>query len=52
MKTVSGVLLPISAYHLTLLYICTNFQENISKSFRVIERTPFAYENFKEGTIL
>ena len=30
---------PFSAYHLMTLYICTKFQENISKDFRVIERT-------------
>ena len=30
---------PFSAQHLIILYTCTKFQENISKGFRVIERT-------------
>ena len=33
----------ISPYHLMMLYICTQFQENISEGFRVIERMQFAY---------
>ena len=28
----------ISAHRLMMLYICTKFQENISKDFRLIER--------------
>ena len=36
-KTIGGVLLPFSAHHLLMLYICTMFQENISKGLRVIE---------------
>ena len=39
MKTIGGVMLPFSAYCLMTLYIYTQFQENISKGFRVIERT-------------
>ena len=30
---------PFSANYLMILYICTKFQENISKGCRVIERT-------------
>ena len=30
---------PFSAHHPMNLYICSKFQENISKGFRVIERT-------------
>ena len=37
-KTVGGVTVLISAHCLTILYICSTFQENISKGFRVIER--------------
>ena len=29
---------PLSAHHLMTLYICTMFQENIYKGFRVIEQ--------------
>ena len=38
-KNVGGV--TILAHCLVLLYICTKFHENISKGFRVIERTQF-----------
>ena len=37
MITVSRVMQPFSAHHLMTLYICTKFQENISKGFRVTE---------------
>ena len=30
---------PFSAYHLMALYICSKFQENISKGFKVIKGT-------------
>ena len=33
----------ISAYHLMMPYICTKFQENISKGFTVNEKMQFAY---------
>ena len=42
----------ISAHHLMMLYICTKFQENISKGFRVIERMRFVYRNFQRGIFL
>ena len=29
---------PFTEHHLMTLYICTKFQENTSKGFRVIER--------------
>ena len=38
MKTVDEVWYLISVYCLTMLNICTKFQENISKGFGVIER--------------
>ena len=31
----------ISAHRLMMLYICTKFRENISKGFKVFERTRF-----------
>ena len=37
-KTIGRVMQPFSAYHLMTLYICTKFQENISKGFRVIKQ--------------
>ena len=33
----------ISAHHLMMVYICTKFQEKISKGFRVIESLLFVY---------
>ena len=42
-KTVNGVMVLILSYHLMMLYICTTFQENISKDFRAIERMWFVY---------
>ena len=42
LKCVGGVIVLISAHPLMMLYICTKFRENISKGFRVIERTLFA----------
>ena len=39
MNIIDGVALPFSAYCLMVLYICTKFQENISKGFRVIKWT-------------
>ena len=39
MKSMGRVMQPFSAHHLMMLNICTKFQENISKSFRVIELT-------------
>ena len=38
-KTIGRAMQPFSAHHLMTLYICTKFQENISKGFRVIEQT-------------
>ena len=32
-----------------MLYICINFQENILKGFRVIERMQFVYRIFQMG---
>ena len=43
--------LQISANHLMMLSICTKFQENISKGFRVIEKMQFVYL-FPRGIIL
>ena len=40
MKTVDGV---ISVHGLMMLNICTKFQENISKGFRIIEQMHFVY---------
>ena len=34
---------PFSAHHLMTLYICTKFQENISKGFRVTEQAQMKY---------
>ena len=34
-----------------VLYICSKFRENISKSFRDIERTQFPYINVRRGII-
>ena len=39
MKTIGRVMQPFSAHHLLIFYTCTKFQENISKGFRIIERT-------------
>ena len=39
MKTIGRVMQPFTAYHLMTLYICTKFQENISKDFKVIKGT-------------
>ena len=39
MKTIGRVMQPFSAYHLIILYICTKFQENIFKGFKVIKGT-------------
>ena len=39
----------LSAYLLIMLYICTKFNENISKGFRVIERTRLPIFNFSKG---
>ena len=33
-----GVTFPFSTHCLKMLYICTKFQENISKGFKVIKR--------------
>ena len=41
----------ISVHRLMMLNICTKFQENISKSFRVIERMRFEYCNMQRGII-
>ena len=32
-----------------MVYICTNFLENILDSIEVIERTQFSYEKFQRG---
>ena len=42
----------ISTYCMLVLGICTKFNENISKGFRVIEQTQFSYKYFQRGTIL
>ena len=34
-----------------VLYIYTNFRQNISKGFRIIELTQFPYSNFQRKTI-
>ena len=38
----------ISAHYLLMLYICTKFQENISKGFRIIQRMRFELK-FSKG---
>ena len=40
-ETIVRVMQPVSAHHLITLYICTKFQENISKGYRVIKRLNF-----------
>ena len=55
MQTVGGVIVfnrPISAYHLMMLYFYAKICENISKGFRVIEWTHYAYRNLKRGIIM
>ena len=42
-KTVNEIMVLNLSYYLIMLYICTKFQENISKGFRVIERLQFLY---------
>ena len=42
-KTVNGVMVLNLSYHLMMHYICTKFQENISKGVRPIERMWFVY---------
>ena len=39
MKKTNRVMQPFSAHQLMTLYICTKFQENISKGFKVIKGT-------------
>ena len=39
----------LSAYLLIMFYICTKFHENISKGFRVFERTRFPKFIFSKG---
>ena len=39
MKTIGRVMQPLPPHHLMILYICTKFQENIYKGFRIIKRT-------------
>ena len=41
METIVRVMQAFSAHHLIALYICTKFQENISKGYRVIKRLNF-----------
>ena len=41
METIVRVIQPFSAHHLITLYICTKFQENISKSYRVNKQLNF-----------
>ena len=52
-KTVEGVMLVV-LFKLSnnAKHICTMFRENISKGFRVIQRTGFAYCNLQRGIIL
>ena len=40
-KIVDRVMVLNPAHHMMMLYICTKFQESISKGFRVIERMWF-----------
>ena len=40
----------ISAHHLMMLYICTKYQENISKGFRVLEGMVCILKFSKEHT--
>ena len=42
-KTVNVVMVLNLCTSSDVLYICTKFQENISKAFRVIERMRFVY---------
>ena len=47
-KSVDGVMVLNLCTSFMMFYICTKFQENILKGFRVIERMQFFYtENFK-----
>ena len=34
-----------------VVYICTNFLENILDGIKVIEKTHFSYEKFQRGII-
>ena len=34
-----------------VVYICTNFHENIIDGYKVIERTRFSYDKFQRGII-
>ena len=45
LKTFDGV----TVLRLLLLYTCTKFRENISKSFTVIERTRFVTDGRTDG---
>ena len=40
-----------SAHHLTMVYICTKFQENIFEGIKVIEQTQFSKETFPRRVI-
>ena len=51
MKTVDKVMLPFFAHPPLTLYICMNFQENISPGFIVTDWTRFAYGNLQRGII-
>ena len=42
----------VSVHCLMMLSICTKFQENISKGFRVIERMRSVYRNLQSGITL
>ena len=50
-KNVDGVMVLSSAHRLMVVYICTKIHENILYGIKVIERTPFSWENFQRGII-
>ena len=41
----------LSVHHLMMVYICTNFHENILQDIKVIEQKQFSMEKFQRGII-
>ena len=50
-KHVGGGTFLFSAHRLMMVYICTNFHENILDGIKVIEQTRFSYEKFQRSII-
>ena len=48
-KSEGGEMVFISSHYPVMLYICTMFPKNISKGFRVIEKTHDFQPNFSKG---